>query len=114
MQFLVVAKYVGVDQPVRLVATLEEARELADVLYDYHPRLVADYPTIVESDAPDYMGIEVLTVDDRGIIGEAVVTQYRALYDGGMPAAREQQAERAEWRQEREILRSVIMMLAGK
>lgn len=82
MQFLVVAKYVGVNQPVRLVETLEQSQELAEILYDDHARLLADYPqSILECDAPDYMGIEVLTVDDRGIAGKAVVVRYRTLPD---------------------------------
>lgn len=82
MQFLVVAKYVGVDQPVRLVATLEESQEIAEALYDDHGLLLANYPeSILEVDAPDYMGIEVLTVDDRGIVGKAVVVRYRTLPD---------------------------------
>ena len=82
MQFLIVAKYVGVDQPVRLVATLEQSQELAEILYDDHARLLADYPeSILEVDAPDYMGIEVLTVDDGGIVGRAIVVRYRTLPD---------------------------------
>ena len=82
MQYLIVAKYVGVDQPVRLVETLEQSQELAEILYDDHAKLLADYPeSILEVDAPDYMGIEVLTVDDRGITGKAVVVRYRTLPD---------------------------------
>ena len=82
MQFLVVAKYVGVDQPVRLVATLEESQEIAEALYDDHGLLLANYPeSILECDAPDYMGIEVLTVDERGIVGKAIVVRYRTLPD---------------------------------
>jgi len=82
MRFLVVAKYMGVDQPVRLVETLEHSQLLAEILYDDHAKLLADYPeSILEVDAPDYMGIEVLTVDDWGIIGKAVVVRYRTLPD---------------------------------
>ena len=82
MRFLIVAKYVGVDQPVRLVETLERSQLLAEILYDDHAKLLADYPeSILEVDAPDYMGIEVLTVDDRGIVGKAVVVRYRTLPD---------------------------------
>ena len=82
MQFLIVAKYVGVDQPVRLVATLEESQEIAEALYDDHGLLLANYPeSILEVDAPDYMGIEVLTVDERGIVGKAIVVRYRTLPD---------------------------------
>jgi len=82
MRFLIVAKYVGVDQPVRLVATLEESQELAEILHDDHAKLLADYPeSILEVDAPDYMGIEVLTVDERGIVGKAIVVRYRTLPD---------------------------------
>ena len=82
MQFLIVAKYVGVDQPVRLVSTLEESQEIAEALYDDHGLLLANYPeSILEVDAPDYMGIEVLTVDERGIVGKAIVVRYRTLPD---------------------------------
>lgn len=64
MRFLIVAKYVGMDQPVRLVETLEESQEIAEALYDDHALLLANYPeSILEVDAPDYMGIDVLTVD---------------------------------------------------
>ena len=82
MRFLIVAKYVGVDQPVRLVETLEHSQLLAEILYDDHALLLANYPeSILEVDAPDYMGIEVLTVDERGIVGKAIVVRYRTLPD---------------------------------
>ena len=75
-QYLLMARYVSRDQPLRIYGTLQEACAVAvDLEGEDYMLMAAKFNESVSMlDAPDFCGFEVLLVREDGTVGQAVET----------------------------------------